>query len=345
MTKRNQWIMLAAGMAAVLLIVAYFVWNNSRVVTGNVVPHTKNQIAYLTGPWEAGRGDVYILDADTGRVTQLTRQRNFSYLRWSPDGESLVLTSFSATGYLDSKIYLLDVGTAELRPAGAEISNAYGTSSLSPDGKQILDSGFASLDPGEDYSVKQPIFLKEVDGGDKKQIASGVDPIWSPDGTQIAFASKQAGDADSDIYLMNADGSNQRRLLQNPGKDLRPIWSFDGNFMAFLTMPASGPIYVTVANLQGKTTATFDVEDYPVWSPSADQLAYSDGTHPLCVAAPDGGNAKCTPDQTVGVRPQWSPDGSRVVFDDGQKICIFNPDKGSASCFEQAAGIFPVWRP
>ncbi len=226
--RRNQWIMIATSIAAVLIIIAYFVWNNSRVVTGNVVPHTKDQIAYRTGPWEAGRGDIYILDTATGQVTQLTQKRDFSRPRWSPDGETLILPAFINTSDLDSKIYILNVSTAELKPADAELYSADGTISPSPDGQQILDSGIAPFDPGEDNAVNQPIFLRDAGKSDRKQIATGVDPAWSPDGTQIAFASKQGSDADSDIYLMNEDGSNQRRLLQNSGKDLQPLWSFDG---------------------------------------------------------------------------------------------------------------------
>jgi Tol biopolymer transport system component len=346
--RRNQWIMIAASIVAVLIISAYFVWNNSRLVTGNVVPHTKNQIAYRTGPWEAGRGDINILDTATGAVTQLTKGRNFSNLRWSPDGESLFLTAFTAkqiSGSYYPETYLLSVSTDKLKPADADLSNAYGTISLSPDGKQILESGFDSFDPGEDNSINQPIFLRDVGRSDRKQIATGVDPAWSPDGTQIAFASKQGSDTDSDIYIMNADGSNQRRLLQNSGKDLQPLWSFDGKYIAFSTVPENGRRYVTVTDLQGKMTATFDVQDFPVWSPATDQLAYSDGTHPVCVADPDGGDIQCTPAQDAGLRPQWSPDGKQVVFDNGQNICIFNLEKGNVSCFEQAVGIFPVWRP
>ena len=347
--RRNQWVMIiAAGIVMVVIVIAYSVWNDTRFVTGNVVPHTKVQVAYLTGPWAAGRGDIYILDMATGAVTQLTKGRNFSNLRWSPDGESLFLTSFAAKQISASyypETYLLNISTGKLEPAVGELSNAFGTVSLSPNGKQILDSGFALVDPGEDNSVSQPIFLKDVGKSDRKQIATGVNPAWSPDGTQIAFASKQGGDADSDIYLMNKDGSNQRRLLQNSGKDLQPLWSFDGKYIVFLTVPENGPRYVTVTNLQRKTTATIDVQDVPVWSPTTDQLAYSDGLHPLCIAGPDGGNAQCLPNRTEGVRPQWSPDGRQVVFDDLQNICVFNLEKGNASCFKQAAGIFPVWRP
>jgi Tol biopolymer transport system component len=343
--RRNQWILIATNIAVVLIVIAYFVWNNSRVVTGNVLPHTKDQIAYVTGPWEAGRGDIYILDTITGKVTQLTRKRDFSTARWSPDGETLILTPFINTSDLESKSYLLNVSLAKLKPADAELSNPSGIASLSPDGKRILDSGIAPFDPGEENSVNQPIFLRDVGNSDRQQIATGVDPAWSPDGTQIAFASKQGNDTDSEIYLMNEDGSNQRRLLQNSGKDLLPLWSFDGKYIAFITLPQNGPNHVTVTDMQGKTTATIDVQDIPIWSPTTDQLAYSDFTHPLCVAGPDGGNIQCTPNQAAGFRPQWSPDGRQVVFDDGQNICIFNLEKGNDSCFEQAAGIFPVWRP
>lgn len=346
--KRNQWIMVAAGIVVLVIAGAYFVWNGTRFVTGNVVARTKDQVAYLTGPWEAGRGDIYVLDTANGAVTQLTKGRNFSELRWLPDGESLFLTSFSGKQITESSYpdtYLLNVSTGELKPAAGEFSNAFGTVSLSPNGKQVLESSFSSADPGEEYSLTQPILLKNVDGSDKRQIATGVTPAWSPDGAQIAFSSKQAGDTDGEIYLINKDGSDPRRLLQNPGKDTEPSWSFDGKYIAFVTVPENGPRYITVTDLQGKTTATFHVQDAPVWSPTTDQLAYSDGTHPLCVAGPDGKSVQCIPDQAEGVRPQWSPDGSKVVFDDRQNICVFDLEKESAACFKQAAGIFPVWRP
>jgi Tol biopolymer transport system component len=45
---------------------------------------------------------------------------------------------------------------------------------------------------------------------------------WSPDGSQIAFTSGR--DGNSELYIMNADGSDQRRLTQNPAWDCCPFW-------------------------------------------------------------------------------------------------------------------------
>ncbi len=46
---------------------------------------------------------------------------------------------------------------------------------------------------------------------------------WSPDGTKIAFNSDR--DGNSEIYVMNADGSNPTRLTNNPDSDSNPSWS------------------------------------------------------------------------------------------------------------------------
>lgn len=56
-------------------------------------------------------------------------------------------------------------------------------------------------------------------------------PTWSPDGSRIAFHSKR--DANNDVYVMNADGSNIIRLTDNPAWDGAPSWSPAGNQIAF----------------------------------------------------------------------------------------------------------------
>ena len=52
-------------------------------------------------------------------------------------------------------------------------------------------------------------------------------PMWSPDGTRLAFSSNR--DGDWDIYVMNADGSRVRQLVDSPGLDDKPQWSPDGS--------------------------------------------------------------------------------------------------------------------
>ncbi len=49
-------------------------------------------------------------------------------------------------------------------------------------------------------------------------------PVWSPDGTMIAYAGLPAGGGNIDVYVMNADGIGQIRLTNDPSPDLAPSW-------------------------------------------------------------------------------------------------------------------------
>ncbi|MBA3733797.1 MAG: PD40 domain-containing protein [Actinobacteria bacterium] len=56
---------------------------------------------------------------------------------------------------------------------------------------------------------------------------------WSPDGSKLAFQSDR--DGQSEIYVMNPDGTGQPRLTNDPGNDTSPAWSADGSTILFTT--------------------------------------------------------------------------------------------------------------
>jgi hypothetical protein len=60
-------------------------------------------------------------------------------------------------------------------------------------------------------------------------------PVWSPDGTKIAFWTTRLDLGNSEIYVMNADGSNPTRLTKNSANDSEPVWSRDGKRLAFFS--------------------------------------------------------------------------------------------------------------
>jgi len=70
-----------------------------------------------------------------------------------------------------------------------------------------------------------------ADGSNQKNLtdnqASDRHPVWSPDGSKIAFCSSR--DGNYEIYVTNADGSNQTRLTNNKNDDFDPVWSPDGS--------------------------------------------------------------------------------------------------------------------
>ena len=92
----------------------------------------------------------------------------------------------------------------------------------SPDSQWIA---FGTTHPGlHRYS---DIYLIRPNGNDLHAIthqgAGGLGPAWSPDGRKIAFVSYR--DGNDEIYVMNADGSNQRNLTNSPDtQDFNPVW-------------------------------------------------------------------------------------------------------------------------
>ena len=98
-------------------------------------------------------------------------------------------------------------------------------------------------------------------------------PDISPDGRTICFSSSRAGDFD--LYLMDADGGNVRRIVEAPGMDTRPAWSPDGRRIAF-TSNRDGDYEIYLVNADGanarRITHRPGKDDYAVWHPAGDRL-------------------------------------------------------------------------
>lgn len=222
----------------------------------------------------------------------------------------------------------------------------------SPDGTKIAFRSLYSL--SDDDILISDLFVIDVDGPSAKFINAKryrgpFDLSWSPDGAKIAFM------LNYDIYVMNADGSEQINLTNNRAKDLTPAWAPDGTKIAFSSdRSGSNNIYVMNADGSQEMRLTYNSEDdiLPVWSPDGKQIAFNlsyPGNYEIYAMNADGSGQTRLTDN--GYLPVWSPDSTKIAFmssrDEDNEIYAMNADGSEQTRLtnSNAKDSDPVWSP
>lgn len=145
-------------------------------------------------------------------------------------------------------------------------------------------------------------------------------PVWSPDGTKIAFISDR--DGNNEIYLMDADGENQRRVTFNEWDDKNPSWSPDGRSIVFESK-RGGAINLYIIDLE--TYRERKLTDYglrqvagiPSWSPDGGHIAFTSNKwfgYNVSIITVDGREDKRLTEKGGSCGPVWSPNGKTIAF-------------------------------
>ena len=149
-------------------------------------------------------------------------------------------------------------------------------------------------------------------------------PAWSSDGTKIAFTMRsQAAGGAGDIYVMNADGSGQKRLTDESADDVFPTWSPDGSKIAFMSNRANS-IDIFIMDADGgnvmRLTNNARLNIRPVWSPDGTRIAFTsetpglDESKEIYTINVDGtGQTALTNNETDDLLHDWSPDGQHLL--------------------------------
>jgi Tol biopolymer transport system component len=166
-----------------------------------------------------------LINADgTGFVQLTTEAVKHWYPSLAPDGRSVVYSAY-VKNYV-YEIYEMNLTTGRV----AQLTDELGilkAPEISPDGKWII---FNRGTPDE----KEQIWIMERDGNSAHKIYDrGWDPTWSPDGSQILFASDK--DGSNQLYVINRDGSGLRRLTKLNLLRGRSDWSPDGKWIVTYT--------------------------------------------------------------------------------------------------------------
>ena len=179
-------------------------------------------------PELASGPSVYVLDPETSSLRQMTTNLQVISFAWSPDGQHLAC--IASRGFIGAQwtetLYLADADGGHLR----RITDEYGgvTYHWSPDGRKLALACYE-----EDYRSAQrhgKLSILDVEQGETRQITDeAAFVVWSPETSDIAFL--WSHDAHN-IFLMDADGANRRRLFHSDLAMSPHSWSPDGTLLA-----------------------------------------------------------------------------------------------------------------
>jgi Tol biopolymer transport system component len=342
-------VVLALLLAAIVAAVAMGAFRNEswRLLSRN------GAIAYTVQANDHGPPATHVMDPDGTGDHAIDSARCPTY---STDGSVLAYLSYEGSANLvvlgangtSSKVVLVDEPPTSVSYA------------LSPDGSKV--AWFKPVPPGAAESLPPDngpaasdsgleLWVAPIAGGPGNRIVPGsnvpnefyASPLWSPDGTRIAFGSYVADTKTGErhrsaIYAVAADGSNLRRLTTRPAiLDDAMSWSPDGRFLAYLGIPdsptpsrATGSglstslprdIFLIGADGTGdrSLTNTPAFESQPAWSPDGASLAFETSAegeaHRLTTIHMNGP----TPEGPPILGPEspwfvWSPDGTKLLW-------------------------------
>jgi Tol biopolymer transport system component len=243
-------------------------------------------------------------------------------------GRSGLIVFASGRGFDRSNLWVARPDGTELRRLINRRGSA-GSPSWSPDGRRIVFSESVSYRRGKKLLHGSELFVATTRGELPNRAvkitrlpgSSNFDPTWSPDAARIAYVSSRRSHRENDLYVMNTNGSGQRRLTSRRGCEEDPDWSPDGIRLVFEAGCANPSIYTI--NTDGGAWRFVASGSNPAWSPDGSRIAYLSGNQLLTV------NAEGTGQTVLAITasyfssgPAWSPDGRTLVFTEhGQEDC------------------------
>jgi tol-pal system beta propeller repeat protein TolB len=224
-------------------------------------------------------------------------------------------------GDSDLEIYTIRPDGTGLRQVTFNAKSDY-SPAWSPDGLQIA---FVRSEPFADGEIWVKDSRKDTRIARLTQLTNNTvyddGPAWSPDGSKIVFASFR--DGNWDIYVMNADGSGQKRLTTDPEPDRDPVWSPDGSKIAFWSS-RDGNLDIWAMDADGSNQTNLTQIDasqsqgaiWPNWSPDGSKIVFERDSD-IWVVDADGSNQTNVSDtpESDESNPAWSPNGKKIVFE------------------------------
>ena len=347
----------------------------------------------------SGNWEIYVMNADGTGQTNVSNHTGLDHApAWSPDGSKIVFTS---SGYRrDRDIYVMNAdgsgrtnisnqpATMEFEPSWSSdgsyiifhshrdnnadiyVMNADGTGQTrlttdpaidsSPDWHPLaLEPPLPTATPAPPTATPTPTPCPTTGCPTATPTPTPTNtptPDLPPPSGKIAFERNQ------DIFVMNADGTDEINLTNSPADDTDPAWSPDGYQIAFRRDPninetGGADIYVMNADGSGLTNLTNGPghDSDPSWSPDGSKIAFArnSGQEIYVMNADGSGQTNVSNYYGFDTAPAWSPDGSQIAFHSSRagygnyEIFVMNADGSGQTNLSNSPGndYDPAWSP
>jgi Tol biopolymer transport system component len=180
--------------------------------------------------------DIYTMNADGSDVKQITDGPGRDmFPTWSPDGKQIAFErrmwewKNNTWNWHSCAIYVMNSDGSDVKELTEnDPPSFYGDPHWSPDGRKIVFVSYGGVGP-----IAYQVWAMNADGSGQKMLyISGYNPVWSPDGENIAFVS---WDGQYDIYVMDENGFDIKKLTDSKAVYDQPTWSPDGKKIAFVS--------------------------------------------------------------------------------------------------------------
>jgi Tol biopolymer transport system component len=258
---------------------------------------------------------------------------------WSADGRRISFMRYywDDSGNVSSELYVINAdGSGQRKFSDALDPTRDLAPVLSPDWRKIAFLRNRCNAVQGACTGSSTIFVMNADGSGRHRLARGGSLrkvrsgqrvggddgyAWSPNGRRLAFLSDR--DGNFEIYVVNADGSGERRLTSAPESDGGLVWSPDGRKIAFVRsildrygITTRSEIYVMDADGSGQRA--LGRGGGPVWSPDGRKIAFRSertGKAELFLVNVNGsGLVNLTRNPAADGGPIWSPNGKKIYF-------------------------------
>lgn len=285
-----------------------------------------------------GRGQgIRFVRAD-GRVGRTVNPLGEEFaLAWAKRARRLLLVAQKKSLL---RLYSVNPSRGPARMLTRPLGPVRGSPRWSPDGSSVAVESATRGNSVADWVFT--IELLRPGGKSIRLLDPAVDsnPSPSPDGSRLVFARHWA-DQNETIVVMNADGSQPRRLATGT----TPVWSRDGGRISF---ERKGAIYSM--NADGSSQVRLAAGHSPSFSPDGSVVAFARGDAIYAVSATGGPATRLTVELCSGTasatRPAWSPDGTRIAFTldcGGTAIVVMRSDGSNVKLL--GSGTSPSWSP